>query len=241
MAHFGFFTAALSLALVLPTVLAPCDPPDPDADGDGYPADVDCDDTDPTIHPDQMEPCICDEIDQNCNGIQDDFPCDMVCPDPVEDADGDGWTTPKDCDDTDPSVYPGAIEPCTCDGIDQDCNGQIDDFPCDRLPCMDGDGDGYVEGVDCNDNDPKINPGAVEPCKCDDIDQDCSGDPIDFPCDLACPGQGGQVGEACGGNYGDCADGLVCCYPCGIEGCEPNICFEPCFDEWCAGGCPMFP
>ena len=44
-------------------------------------------------------------------------------PDP--DADGDGWLCTSDCDD-DPAVHPGAVDHCD-DGIDQDCNGKVDD------------------------------------------------------------------------------------------------------------------
>lgn len=56
------------------------------------------------------------------------------------DGDGDGYGNPAsaacpfaffDCNDDSALVYPGAFE--SCDGVDNDCNGQIDDQPgCDR-------------------------------------------------------------------------------------------------------------
>ena len=48
------------------------------------------------------------------------------------DTDGDGWVSIEnecvpggDCDDTDPAVYPGAIE--VCDGVDNNCDGIVDE------------------------------------------------------------------------------------------------------------------
>jgi cysteine-rich repeat protein len=41
------------------------------------------------------------------------------------DSDGDGYAPPQDCNDANPAVHPGAVE--LCNGIDDNCNGQIDE------------------------------------------------------------------------------------------------------------------
>lgn len=103
-----------------------------------------------------------------------------------DDLDGDGSPAGTDCNDNDPSVFPGASE--RCDGIDNNCNEQIDEELPRSLLYADEDGDGYgdsldavescgpVEGFvapdgDCNPADAAIYPGAPE--QCDGIDQDC--------------------------------------------------------------------
>jgi hypothetical protein len=105
----------------------------------------------------------------------------------LTDGDGDGVTAQYDCDDADATVYPGAGE--LCDGIDQDCDGDLDEEPTDGIAAfVDADGDGHgtdpltvcalepgvaATGGDCDDADAAVHPGAAEVC--DDADQDCDG------------------------------------------------------------------
>ncbi len=48
--------------------------------------------------------------------------------DPASDRDGDGHRCDFDCDESDPFTYRGAPDTCG-DGVDQDCNGRVDDGP----------------------------------------------------------------------------------------------------------------
>ena len=104
------------------------------------------------------------------------------------DADGDGYLSDEDCDDTNATVNPSASE--VCDGIDNDCNGDVDDGVTEQF-YQDADNDGYgnpeasIEACespdgyvpfssDCDDGDASVFPGAEE--ECDGIDNDCSGE-----------------------------------------------------------------
>ena len=62
---------------------------------------------------------------------------------PQADHDEDGYTEEQgDCNDRDELIHPEAIE--ICDGLDNDCNGEIDDNPSDILTFYrDEDGDGF--------------------------------------------------------------------------------------------------
>lgn len=84
-------------------------------------------------------------------------------PDPNADADGDGYSASDDCDDSEADVHPGGTEPCSCDGMDNDCNGKVDDFDCGLVcyPPIDSDGDGFEPPADCNDQDANIHPNAA--------------------------------------------------------------------------------
>ena len=150
------------------------------------------------------------------------------------DQDGDGHTiynecgigTMDDCDDTDPTIYPGADDPCG-DGIDQNCDG-IDGKWEDAQEYylwgdMDGDGwsdiygyefvpcrpDGYltvdesyaqIYFFDCDESNPDIYPGAPEIC--DDIDNNCNGLILDRVATVSYEGQDYPVGAAIFGPVG---------------------------------------
>ncbi|MEY3212075.1 MAG: hypothetical protein RIT28_2556 [Pseudomonadota bacterium] len=139
------------------------------------------------------------------------------------DSDGDGVSAEEDCDDADPSAYPGAVE--TCDNVDNNCDGAIDEGVTTTF-YRDGDSDGYgVDGDglaaceapegyaalagDCDDGDARFNPGAAE--------TDCA-DPNDYNCD-------GSVGYNDADSDGfaaceDCDDSQPTVNPAGVETCD---------------------
>lgn len=195
-----------------------------DNDDDGYPADSDCDDSDPDVNPGAVE--ICNGVDDNCDGD-----IDEECVTYYRDADGDGWGDPGDsvtatsppagyvatsgdCDDTDRYIYPGASE--RCNGLDDDCDWQTDEG-C-TLYYRDADGDGYgnpgdsttvpqsgyvPNAGDCNDSNANVNPGESEICNA--IDDNCD-NVVDEGCVT-------YFRDADGDTYGDPNDSITSTSP----------------------------
>lgn len=115
------------------TSLVQCESP-----GTGYsttePIIIDCNDNNAAINPEA------DEVPYN--GIDDD--CNSATLD--DDLDQDGYVNADDCDDLEYEVYLGAPE--ICDGLDNNCDGQIDEGI-----------DGCIDGVIieyCDDKQKKI-------------------------------------------------------------------------------------
>lgn len=126
---------------------------------DGYIADnTDCNDSDQAINPGAEE--VCDDTDNDCNGLTDVNAVDA--PNWYADGDSDGYGDPNsisfgwctkpigyvadntDCDDGDAFTYPEAAE--LCDAIDNDCDGEVDEEVTEedgRTWYADADGDGY--------------------------------------------------------------------------------------------------
>jgi len=167
----------------------------------------DCEPADPNIGPTVDE--VCDGRDNDCDGLVDDEDPNVVGQlEYYRDRDGDLHGDPQDfvlacvrppdrvvdnqdCDDNSSEVNPLVEE--ICNGIDDDCDGLVDDDDPDVQGRAswhpDDDGDGYgqpasveacvapadhvADGTDCDDADENTYPDALE--SADDKDNDCDG------------------------------------------------------------------
>ena len=161
---------------------------------------TDCNDLRNDIHPGATE--LCNGIDDNCNRTIDEGLSPTTF---YRDADGDlfGNTTVTiiacsapigyvinnlDCDDTRVKVFPGSPE--ICNGLDDNCNGSLDEGLNIKSFFQDSDADGFgnannsvtaciapigfvPNNTDCDDNNSTMHPGASEVCNL--LDDNCDG------------------------------------------------------------------
>jgi len=175
----------------------------------------DCDDSNANVKPGAAE--LCDGVDNDCSAA-------------TADGSAESWYESA-CDGADTDLCNEGVNLCVngvkecsdkssntqevCDGMDNDCDGQIDEgvkvtFYADA----DGDGSGnpgvtieacdqpetYVKyGADCNDGNAGIHPGVIEIC--DGVDNDCDGLIDEAPAFFSC-----MDGDLCNG-VESCVDG----------------------------------
>jgi hypothetical protein len=152
-----------------------------------------------------------------------------------------------DCDDSDPNINPNEVE--ICDGIDQDCDGVVDDGLSFTTYYVDADGDSYgstsagtfcqdpgagysLNNTDCDDANPTVYPNNVEICN--NADDNCNSlidDGItftDYYSDLDFDGYGAGIAQSFCTNPGasyslnnyDCDDTRSGSYPGATELCN---------------------
>jgi len=253
-----------------------------DRDGDSYVvlgcpsngAPTDCDDTRAGVSPRAAEICgdpragaDSAERDEDCNPgtcFRRDRSGQPLDGDGDPDRDGvvsvlcvnlDPWTglaaaSGADCDDDDPKM--NGTE--TCDGADNDCDGNIDEDPQTHTPgklqttyYADRDHDGAGDpqdwlkacstptdhssnAADCNDRDPAVGPDKQE--LCDGKDNDCDGTVDDAPGgEPSCPGARFSCAGVSGWHISACGAATLDC-----DGSTSNCCEVPVGLEHC-GAC----
>ena len=219
------------------------------AQPEGFVADnTDCNDSNVDININAVE--VCNNEDDDCDGFVDEG-SDANAPAGsltfFNDADGDGYGDPniiisqcampstyvsndQDCDDANVDIYPNAIE--YCNGLDDNCNGSVDESTAVNLTTyfMDTDGDGYGDATnvlntcpynqplntvevsgDCSPNNTDVYPGAPE--FCNGVDDTCNGD-VDEGVGVNAP-QGSPTWyyDLDGDGFGNLSNTILACEP----------------------------
>ncbi len=166
-------------------------------DGDGYGnpghgsctngSATDCNDNNAYINSGAMD-ANCNNIDENCDGIVDEGYVITIANCGYSNCSSTGLLTCLDGVETNTCVPGSALpegpagDPTCYDSIDNDCDGETDSLDTNCIePCLDNDGDGYGNPgnpecpngpvIDCNDNDPAINPDHI--VNCDSTNNNC--------------------------------------------------------------------
>jgi MYXO-CTERM domain-containing protein len=205
---------------------------------------TDCDDTRDDVNPAATERCDAANADEDCDGLADDADPSVAVSSFgtfYADADTDGFgdaaaqmsaceqpdgyvSDDTDCADEREDVHPGASEICDTEGVDEDCDGLVDDadpsvdasttltwyvdedadghgaFGSDVDACEAPDGHVAVDD-DCDDTRSDVNPDVAE-VPDDGVDQDCDGADA-----TTGGGDGGSDGADGGSDGADGTDG----------------------------------
>jgi hypothetical protein len=175
--------------------------PSVDSDGDGFSSAEDCDDSDADVHPEAEEGC--NGVDDNCDGevdegvtttwyadIDSDFYGDPAVSEVSCEAPNGYVENALDCDDTSGTVNPN--QPEVCDGVDNNCDGVVDEDSAvdaqEFFADIDGDGHGNpvalvtaceireglsADDTDCDDTHSSVYPDAPLICG-DGVVNDCN-------------------------------------------------------------------
>lgn len=234
---------------------------------------TDCDDNNSSIHPGATEICS-DSIDNDCDGAidGDDSDCggtsggtlcagnETGCVECFTDFDGDFvggrfsvWmqgdcfdgkiSLSGDCNDHNNSIYPGATEVCY-DGVDNDCDGLIDESDSDCIEvCNNADDDddhlvdentGYcIESPGCYRNTKTCQSYSPNTCPTGDCFVQCNPGHNDPVCtSWSCDSQGGPPGYVCAhltcDKFNFVCDGSTSAGTCLIDGNPVNRDYNDC-------------